>query len=332
MSSFSGLQDWATGLALIIFSGDTAVVVFFVMSGLVLHESLIRSKEGWLRLSAIFAIKRIFRIYPAVIMCTLITAAMGEFWQLVELPTKIFTEENVIQNLTLQGNLVLGVSWTLTIEILSIAFILPVFFINRLAGVSAMAIAVGYSLIATENKALVFGITNMHQAMLAMIAGMALASPQAKAVFSTFGKWTWAPLLVFLLFGYHINGAWTPSSVILRVMCASLFVGTLRYATNSKIDYFLSSKPSQYLGTISFSFYIFNVPILYAAYALTPSLPAQYAVVAGLPLAIITGALTVPIAAIMYRLIEVPGIRIGSNISSWISSKERVQAAATDSH
>jgi peptidoglycan/LPS O-acetylase OafA/YrhL len=46
MSTFSGLQDWMTGLALIIFSGDTAVVVFFVMSGLVLTSLLYVLKKA----------------------------------------------------------------------------------------------------------------------------------------------------------------------------------------------------------------------------------------------------------------------------------------------
>jgi peptidoglycan/LPS O-acetylase OafA/YrhL len=64
------VREIVTKLSLMIFDGEAAVMIFFVLSGLVLHQSLQREPAGSaLSISARFTIHRFFRILPAVIVC-----------------------------------------------------------------------------------------------------------------------------------------------------------------------------------------------------------------------------------------------------------------------
>lgn len=54
----------ATKFLVATFNGSLAVVIFFVLSGKVLLESLMRSRKSMPESSIDFTIKRILRIYP----------------------------------------------------------------------------------------------------------------------------------------------------------------------------------------------------------------------------------------------------------------------------
>jgi len=321
MSSFSGLNDWVTGLSLVIFNGDTAVVVFFVMSGVVLHESLMRSKENWLKTSAIFMLKRAFRVYPTVIFAVVFLVLLIEAYKILGIPAARFSMTDIVQNMTLQGNVLLGVSWTLTVEILAIVFILPVFFLTRSFGVLATMLAAAYAMLAIDNPVLVLKVDNMHQAMLAFIAGMSVALPQAQKFFARFGPLAWIPILLLLVFGSHVNAAWQTSSVILRIMAATMLVGIMRHSRSSGLDQFLTCKLSQFLGRISFSFYLLAAVVMYAVFTLTPSLPAHYAVLAGIPYGLLIAAITTPMAALTYMMIEAPAMRFSRQCAKAVSGQ-----------
>jgi peptidoglycan/LPS O-acetylase OafA/YrhL len=321
MTGYAGLHDWITGIALMLFNGDTAVVLFFVMSGLVLQESLMRSKLSPARLSLVFAVKRVLRIWPMVIVSLASTVAL--VWLMHRLGVQAFNEfsrEDILDNLMLKSAHVLGVSWTLTIEMLAVFIIVPVFFLIRGFGIIALIVVTGFALITLDNPALVFHIENMHMALIAFIFGIALAMPQARQFFESFGKWTWIPLLALLLFGNHINSAWATSSIILRAVCAALLVGAMRYSRNEGLDTFLMRPFSQFLGRISFSFYLMNVPVQYGVWAIAPHVPAKYAVLCGLPMGLIIAAITLPLAALTFRFVEQPIGRLSTSVAAWLSN------------
>jgi peptidoglycan/LPS O-acetylase OafA/YrhL len=64
-------QDWPGRLVLCIFDGGAAVHIFFILSGLVLSASLQREPvfDAWA--AARFVIRRILRLYPALIFTVL---------------------------------------------------------------------------------------------------------------------------------------------------------------------------------------------------------------------------------------------------------------------
>jgi hypothetical protein len=69
LSKIDGLYGRFTKVALKLFSGETAVVIFFVLSGAVLFNSLLNNKERFIPLAGEFLIRRFLRIYPALFVC-----------------------------------------------------------------------------------------------------------------------------------------------------------------------------------------------------------------------------------------------------------------------
>ena len=95
---FSELKDWYDILAkliLIIFNGQTAVVIFFILSGAVLFESLQREKGSISSVVGNFLIRRFFRIYPALVVCLLTC------WVAFYFLTTPRTVEQLLQNIVL---------------------------------------------------------------------------------------------------------------------------------------------------------------------------------------------------------------------------------------
>ena len=65
----SGYDAWAK-LALTVLNGQTAVVIFFILSGAVLFDSLQRDRDsGLVPLAVKFFVRRFLRIYPAMAVC-----------------------------------------------------------------------------------------------------------------------------------------------------------------------------------------------------------------------------------------------------------------------
>ena len=69
ISDFSDAYSWFAKIVLKLFSGETAVLIFFVLSGTVLFQSLMRNKAPYPEVVASFTVRRIFRIYPALVVC-----------------------------------------------------------------------------------------------------------------------------------------------------------------------------------------------------------------------------------------------------------------------
>src|SRR3954454_4249183 len=72
ISDFSDAYSWFAKIVLKLFSGETAVLVFFVLSGTVLFQSLMRNTAPFPRVIASFTVRRLFRIYPALIICLVV--------------------------------------------------------------------------------------------------------------------------------------------------------------------------------------------------------------------------------------------------------------------
>jgi peptidoglycan/LPS O-acetylase OafA/YrhL len=85
---------------------------------------------------------------------------------------------------------------------------------------------------------------------------------------------------------------------------------------NSKFSAFLKLPFSQYLGKISFSFYLWNVIALnlFIPLARVPSI-AQHPLEFGLLIGFVTFLLTLPMAHYSEQFIEQPAIRLGKMLS-----------------
>lgn len=84
---------------------------------------------------------------------------------------------------------------------------------------------------------------------------------------------------------------------------------------------FLKSPASQYLGLISFSFYLLHsIPLELVncgLWTLWPGYSRHY-LLGGLVSGALVVLLTIPAAHVMYYCVELPSIRVGKTVASWI--------------
>lgn len=134
-SETQGYQSFITKALLILFNGDSAVVLFFVLSGLVLGLSLDRQTCSPAARYYRFLIRRAFRIYPALIVSLLCVGALMPWLVNIEqtlsasdwfnsLYRSPFGLEDLWRNALLLDTDMNPVSWTLKIEVL-IALVFP---------------------------------------------------------------------------------------------------------------------------------------------------------------------------------------------------------------
>jgi peptidoglycan/LPS O-acetylase OafA/YrhL len=128
LDSVSFIQDYVTTpLGIIQNFGWFGVVLFFLISGYIITHTMQRESAGS------FVIKRIFRIYPAFLVCVIITAVVRHYLNGKE----FYDIENYLLAMTLSGIWperqygLLGVEWTLVIEMKFYAITLLVFWFHK---------------------------------------------------------------------------------------------------------------------------------------------------------------------------------------------------------
>lgn len=323
------LEPWSwlkyTPLRLLVSSGPPAVVLFFVLSGFVLSLPFLRSKRqpGY----AEFAIKRVCRIYPPFVFAVLVSAALYASVQ----PTPIsglsawFNEvlwdrplsaDYIAANLLMTGiprDMTLDlVMWSLVHE-LRISLIFPLLFVlthrrpmASLAASLLVSVACTAALAGTEATSLATSLVDTGRFIFLFVAGIVMAG-RVDAIRMAVSRLS--PRVVLLLWlmsvalmlapgpslSHYYNFVWGLGAVALII----LTIGSER------ADRMLSVAPLVWLGKISYSLYLIHVPLLIAAVHLTHGRVPLWATVA------IVIPLSLAIAALMYRYVEEPSIRLG---------------------
>lgn len=302
-SDLSDAYSWATKIILKIFSGETAVFVFFVISGAVLFQSLMASKTApFIETVTRFTIRRIFRIYPALIVCLLFIAVLaavtGKAVNLTDLAT----------NAVLYAFPINSVTWTLNVEMVAVVFILLAFFGWRSAGVAGLlgaAIAIW----------LFFRIPELPIAVLFkdfwgyFVFGMLIPTPAGNWVGSRLPIWS---CLASLVVAIAFKGT-------IQTIAIALLVTSIYYGRSGAIGEFLMLPISQFLGRISYSFYLYNyIALVYLGQILQNDTWFKLRPIeAGLLASVFTVSLTVPAAYASMRWVELPAIRLGRLLTSW---------------
>ena len=120
-SKLIGWHDYLTKITLIVFNGQTAVVLFFILSGAVLFESLQRETGSVPAIVGKFLFRRLLRIYPALVICLLIG------WLVCYFFTTPRSFDQLVSNLLLYDFPVNGPTWTLNVEALGALFLIAAF-------------------------------------------------------------------------------------------------------------------------------------------------------------------------------------------------------------
>lgn len=310
-------------LLLSVFNGDLAVVMFFVMSGAVLFASIVHTdsrSDHILQTILDFTLKRIFRIYPVVILSLVIFTVIYFFLQSVFPNTfhMYYGARQLIYNMLLLKIDMYGVSWSLQVEIEAIPFIILSYFVFRRFGLHGLLFLSSFSLIAIEAPWLTFNLPGLNQNFFLFLMGMLATGSVGRATSSDMTDRGMTLCLILLMSG-TIFITYTSGVVkIYQGFLAAIIVSSLIFGQLPFWKMFLCRPVSQFFADISYCFYALNPiflelnRVVMAKYLPWP----QNSFVFELLLAISSVTFSIPISVVVHRLVEIPGITAGRYIVS----------------
>ncbi|RON54940.1 acyltransferase family protein [Pseudomonas frederiksbergensis] len=329
VAAMQGGRDLLSKFLLAVFNGDSAVMIFFVLSGYVLSGSLDRTldRDGRpLINSADFLVKRLARIYPAMFGCMLLYWAiflLSKGWIVYPAVTfDVFWKSSTLYDITIHGP-----SWSLLVEVLAAPFVVAFVLLRRKYGFFALVLATCYSMFAIDYPVLVGYLGNLWPYLLAFAVGVGVASPQIKSIRFDAKPWHLSVAIIAFVFARHVVPRSGVSGLIAQTFIGGFVVYFASIVSSGAVYRFLVSKPSLFMGRVSYSFYLINVPILYLVWGVMETYFVQFTIdhklAAGLGSAIISTAITIPLSVFSERFIERPGIKFGKVITFWSSSPSR---------
>lgn len=335
-------RDFALKLFTCLVNGQTAVIVFFVISGLVIGRSLDR-KDSVLSVGhayAVFLVRRVLRLYPAHIVA--LAGIIGLAWLfLMHRPRIDFSAFPVIDPMSVAwfnaeafnqmtwrnvaANLSMGswtfnlVVWSLYVEV-CVAPLLPVF--HRLARTRNACIDLG--MLAALVALTVFTWEHLwSRYWFAFYLGMLIDSRGARwaELLGLVSGGRWAALAVsYLMLSVPIGFARDhPAVVIAQVFGAFSLLSVVVWRAPRSLDRALLHPALRWNGRISYSFYLWHFFIftifahhLYAN--LAPAALRQYEIPIFFATLIVTVAIALGVAQLSYAHIELPSLRLGRKI------------------
>jgi peptidoglycan/LPS O-acetylase OafA/YrhL len=308
-----GLYDVLTKLVFMVVSGETAVVLFFVLSGAVLFESLRQRHAGPAATAIGFSIRRFLRLYPtffvALACCLAAFAVAGAFSSQVG---------HFWPNAALYDFSVLGASWTLQVEFLAIPFILVGFWSYRRFGVAGIAFA--YAILATILCApwLRTHFVYYQRFLSCFALGILIPTGLGAAVAKRSPAIAGPAVLVAMLISRHIMGLhwWSMDA---EQIFAALLVTLLYYGRAGCLGRFFDRGVSQYLGRLSYSLYLFNIVFLILAAHWTQGLATfgRHPLEWGILLAVPVVAAAIGTAHFTEIFLERPFMALGRRLTSF---------------
>lgn len=325
----AGFYETLAKLCLMIFNGNAAVIVFFVLSGKVLFDSLQRTESGPVTTALAFSVKRVIRLYPPLWAALVIYAVVfiGATHLMPSVWSVYFTLKQLLVNASLTQITMYGASWTLTTELLAIPVLLCTHFLYRALGSGGifLAVAVLLSLPGTtllgripymSEYAFLFALGGLVGTDMGAQLGQALRRISGLFILTTFLLWV-------MFFPYqHVT------VVICQGFLVFLLICKLSYSTSGDdwLGGFLSNRLSQNFGEISFSFYLLNPLSLEIVertlYYYVPTYKERY-IEFGLVVGLLATLITLLPAAVMYRVIEIPTINIGRHVVDRLWGRSR---------
>lgn len=311
------LRDLLTKIALVLVNGEVAVHIFFVLSGAVLRLSLDRQRDQPFAQTAVsFAGVRTLRLYPPLIVCLLFYFGISQIG-ISGYPNA--TVSQLVSNMLLIDTRYHGPSATLQAEMLAVPFLLAAWMLRKHFGLPGLIVAFAYGLLATQSKDLVFQLPRMHGYLMAFMVGMLAAEPGLRPLMRDVPPQSWWIALALTVFCRAFLPH-TTMTLAVMTMAAGFLVAGLLHGEPGSLSRFLERPVSQFLGRISYSVYLYNVPVLYFIWAFTDrhDWPKSHPLEAGLIVGAASLALTIPLAWASERWVEQASIRWGKRFAAYL--------------
>ena len=258
-----------------------------------------------------FCCERLFRLLPALIVAVLIC-----FEVMIAVGYEPTTEQ-LIKNLILYDNPINGATWTLNAEAIGTFFILAGYFAYRRLGLSGLLLVLVLVVTAGRHLPPKDLFYFFRWSALPFAIGMLIPTRAGRDLLLAIPVWLiWIAALV-AVFGRHITDAHGSTTENVSIACAGLVVAALFYNKAGELGRILATRPLVFLGTISYSLYLFNVVFVIVATKLIGTRPTLFGAISE---GLIIIALTIPIALASYHWIERPMINLGRRLLGWRSS------------
>jgi peptidoglycan/LPS O-acetylase OafA/YrhL len=295
-----GYETIVTGLA--------PVVVFFVLSGFLLGKSLERDPNA-----IAFIRHRAFRLLPAgMVTVALMTALHWQFGFYVGyLPS--FEPLNVVLNALLIKSDINASMWSLTVEVVAIPVILVSHRAFHAAGYAPLAglaiILFSLSFYGPYVHAL-GGFTNLaplYSFVIGLLAYFYLDTIQRRVVSLRATQIIELGAIILIsIAGCRKQTAYT---ILVATICATALISlTAASGRRTLLGIVLDTSVVQFLGKISYSFFLLHMIGLWVAAHILPRMPPLPYVLSGF---VVGAAVTVPMAWLLWRFVEVPFILLG---------------------
>jgi peptidoglycan/LPS O-acetylase OafA/YrhL len=318
----SSSYDLLLKLILIVFNGEVAVILFFILSGAVLSRSLQSDDSFNFMTVRAFTINRVFRIYPMLVVAIVSLYVVANTFHTIDpvvFPVA-YTPNSLLLNVLLIDPSLHGTSWTLQVEMIAIPVILILYPAWKLWGVTVLYIVALYASLATlvavnyQTEILSLNSGLLRQCLLCFSLGMLVATEEIRRFVRKLPSWSILLMFVIMLFSRQVIPDFT-TGILVTTYLAFIVLGWLYH---HKSVNFLSRPISVWLGRISYSLYLLNVMVMIMFMQLLFWLDAPFVrshyLEFGILLSIVTLAMTIPLASWTERWIERPFIKLGRQL------------------
>lgn len=250
ITSLETMPELAMRCFMALCNGGAAVSVFFVLSGFVLELALTQNQRPAGPKAAAFVLRRLLRIYPALCINLLILAVC--LWWLKPPGSPPVTMTGVVSNLLMLAPRVNGATWTLSVELSAIPFVLAAHFVAN--GRAPMLF--GFALAVMPLVFLDASLNNIGEYLFMFLLGMTGANIRAPFPASANGI---AVALMLLLGARPALGIESKLGVLAEGFSAAYIVTALASERVVRVRAMLEKPWLRFIGRISYSFYLYHV-------------------------------------------------------------------------
>jgi peptidoglycan/LPS O-acetylase OafA/YrhL len=310
--------DWLIGM---LTSPGSAVLFFFVLSGYVLGQSLIRDAD-YVR----FIVRRAFRILPTFLVSLFFAYAcmtlirmdvppddLTEFFKHTFWPMPVFSQ--LMDSLTLTSSWINGPTWTIKWEIIGSIWLPGLVYLHRKAPDKyqlllfiASSAFISFVHIRITNYVLLPVVEYFYAGFFLppLIARWLPAGWISRTIIFGAGYW------ILLLVGSNNPGQFTTTGP--ASLGASLMIATI--LSSQDFLNWLRLRPLRFLGRISYSFYLFHWPVFYITVIIGLSAEIlPHGTLGNWIIRIASIVLAIGLSSLAYRWIELQSIETGRRLT-----------------
>lgn len=308
------------------------MVFFFALSGFVLTASLQKTSRPVTELAAPFAVARIFRIYPAWIFTVLVFA--GVYWLTGKTLGAVPTFTETVRNIALLSVSIDGVGWSIQTELLAVPVLLAAMHWIAAGKIVRILVIAAVLAVLTNPMKVILPLEGgepramyLYCFLFGALTHVLLPRADSRYANAIFGCGVLLFFAGVTVFAKHTNvrDAWTAIASCLMIAGGAL--GLRGWLTVLRDNASL-----RFLGRVSYSFYLLHPLTLMIFWQMPEALGAALqagcpAWLAMLAMLFVSTVIALPLAALSYRFVEKPFIRLGQRLSAGMRARATIIAA-----